>query len=115
MKYYLLNRDVIKEDIWINPILIKTKSISKINKIRALQKKLDSLLKTVKKDLYDSNAGLTEEKINLFLQGETNTEITKKEYNTLLVMSLYDTQEQRIRCCNKTEILRGKLFGSCIK
>lgn len=115
MKYYILNRKEVKENIWTNPILIRTKSLSKIKKIRSLQKKIDSLLKSIKKDLYDNNAGLTEEKIQLMLSGETAEEITRSDYNSLLVMSLLDTQEQRIKTCNKTEILKGKLYGDSIK
>ena len=50
MKYYILNKQQVKQDIWVNPILIRTKSLAKIKKIRSLQKKLDILLKAVKKD-----------------------------------------------------------------
>lgn len=115
MKYYILNRKEVKENIWTNPILIRTKSLSKIKKIRSLQKKIDSLLKSIKKDLYDNNAGLNEEKVQLMLSGETAEEITRSDYNSLLIMGLLDTQEQRIKVCNKTEILKGKLYGDSIK
>lgn len=115
MKYYILNKQQVKQDIWVNPILIRTKSLAKIKKIRSLQKKLDILLKAVKKDLYDSNAGLDEQKINNFIYGDCAEEISRQDYNSLLVMSLLDTQEQRIKTCNKSEILKGKLYGSEIK
>ena len=115
MKYYILNRKEVKENIWTNPILIRTKSLSKIKKLKTLQKKIDSLLKSIRKDLFDNNAGLNEEKIQLMLSGETTEEITRSDYNSLLVMSLLDTQEQRIKVCNKTEILKGKLYVDSIK
>ena len=75
----------------------------------------DSGKKAVKKDLYDSNAGLDEQKINNFIYGDCAEEISRQDYNSLLVMSLFDTQEQRIKTCNKSEILKGKLYGSEIK
>lgn len=115
MKYYLLNKKEIKEDIWTHPIIVRTKSLSKIKKIRSLQKKLDYLLKQVRKDLFEGNAGMTDSTFNLLLDGSTAEEITRSDYNSLLVMCILDTQEQRIRCCNKTEILKGKLFGNQIK
>lgn len=115
MKYYLLNKDEIKDNIWTNPILIRTKCLSKIKKIRTLQKKLDSLLKTVKTDLYSTNSGINEERITMLLKGENVDEITRADYNTLLVLCLLDTQEQRIKTCNKSNILKGKLWGNQIK
>lgn len=115
MKYYIINKQEVKQDIWVNPIVIRTKCLSKINKVRKLQKQLNILMKQIEKDLYDNNAGLTDEKINKFIDGSTNTEITRGEYNSLLVMSLLDTQEQRIRTCNKTNVLKGKLYGNTIK
>lgn len=115
MKYYLVNKDEIKSNIWTNPILVRTKSLSKIKKIRTLQKKLETLLKNVKKDLYDNNAGMSEERIERFINGVGVEEITRGEYNSLLVMCLLDTQEQRIRTCNKTDILKGELYGDQIK
>ena len=115
MKYYLVNKQEVKENIWTNPILIRTKCLSKIKKVRTLQKKLDTLLKAVKKDLYDNNAGMTDERIQRLLNGEGVEEITRSDYNSLLVMCLLDTQEQRIRTCNKTEVLKGNLYGSQIK
>lgn len=115
MKYFLLNKQEVKKDIWINPILIKTKSLVKIKKIRALQKKLDTLLKAVKKDLYDCNAGINDERIQTLLDDNNVTEITSRDYNALLVMSLLDTQEQRIKCCNKSSVLKGKLYGTEIR
>lgn len=115
MKYYLLNKKEVKEDIWTHPIIVRTKSLSKIKKIRTLQKKLDSLLRAVKKDLFDNNAGMTDRTLELLLDGSTAEEITRSDYNSLLVMRILDTQEQKIKCCNKTEILKGKLFGNQIK
>lgn len=115
MKYYLLNKDAIKHDIWTHPLLVRTKSLSKIKKIRALQKKLDALMKAVRKDLFDGNAGMTDSTLQMLLDGSTAEEITRSEYNSLLVMSILDTQEQKIRCCNKTEILKGKLYGNEIR
>lgn len=114
MKYFLLNKQDVKQNIWTNPILVKTKCMTKIKKLKSLQKKIDILYKTIKKDLYDNNAGLNDDKINLFLSQE-HTEITNKEYNSLSVLSLLDTAEQRIKICNKTNVLKGKLYGDQIK
>lgn len=115
MKYYLLNRDEVKENIWTNPILIRTKSLSKIKKIRTLQKKLNTLLKQVEKELKESNTVSTHDKFSLLIDNEDATEISRADYNALLVMCLMDTQEQRIRCCNKSETLKGKLYGNTIR
>ncbi len=114
MKYYLLNTQQMKDDIWQNPMLIKTKSLSKIKKIRVLQKKLDVLLKNVRKDIFESNAAMTDSKFDQLLQGDNLDELDREDYNHLLAMCLYDTQEQRIRCCNKTTILKGNLIGTRI-
>ena len=110
MKYFLLNKQEIKDNIWTNPILVKTKCLSKIKKLKSLRKKLDQLQKQVIKDLYDNNSGLNSEIIESFLTLENNTELNSKEFNSLKVMCLLDTQEQRMRVCNKTEVLKGKLY-----
>lgn len=115
MKYYILNRDEVKHNIWANPMLVKTKCLAKINKIKSLQKQLARLQKEVEADLYNNNAAMCEERVNLLYAGENVTEITKQDYNALLVMCLLDTQEQRIKTCNKTEILKGKLYGNEIR
>lgn len=115
MKYYLLNKQEVKKNIWTNPILVRTKCLSKIKKIRTLQKKLNSLLKTVKADLYAINSGLNEERIDMLLKGENLDEITRNDYNALLVLSLLDTQEQRIKACNRSTVLQGKLWGNEIR
>ena len=115
MKYFLLNKQEIKDNIWTNPILVKTKCLSKIKKLKSLRKKLDQLQKQVIKDLYDNNSGLNSEIIESFLTLENNIELTSKEFNSLKVMCLLDTQEQRMRVCNKTEVLKGKLYENSIK
>ena len=46
---------------------------------------------------------------------EQLTEISSKEYNKLKLLFLFDTQEQRISICNKTTVLKGKLYGNQIK
>lgn len=117
MKYFLLNKKEVKNDIWTNPILVRTKSLSKIKKIRTLQKKLDTLVKQVTKELKESNnvSSSTQEIIDQLFLGENLTEVTSKEYNALKVMCLYDNQLQRIQACNKTEVLKGKLYGDQIK
>lgn len=114
MKYYLLNRNEVKKNIWTNPMLVKTKSLSKIEKIRRLRKQLDTLTNQVVKELKESNV-INDERIEILLNGEGVTEITNKDYNALLVMSLYDTQEQRMSACNKSEVLKGKLWDNEIR
>lgn len=115
MKYYLLNKQEVKDNIWENPILIRTKSLGKIKRIRTLQKKLDTLMKQVEKELKESNTSSLYDKFDMLIKDENVTEITKTDYNALLVMCLMDTQEQRIKCCNKSEVLKGKLFGNEIR
>ena len=113
MKFYLLNKNEVKKDIFKNPILVRTKSLSKINKLKKLKKQLATLEKQVLKDLKDLNV-INDEIINRFLE-DCGEEITRKDYNSLLVMSLLDTQEQRIKCCNKSDVLKGKLYGTEIR
>lgn len=115
MKYYLLNKEECIKNINTNPILIRTRALGKIKKARALQKKLDVLMKQIRKDLSELNVALTEEKINLLLSGETVEEITNKEYNAMYAIPLYDTQEQRMSSYCKTSIMKGKLYGNEIR
>ena len=117
MKYYLLNRDEVKNDIWVNPMVVKTKSLGKIKKARVLKEKLDKLLIQIQKELKDSNiwSRATDTIMNDLLFGGKEIELTKSEYDTLYALSLYDTQEQRIKMCNKTSVLKGRLFGNQIK
>lgn len=112
MKYYLLNKEDVRQNIWVNPLLIRTKSLGKIKKVRALQKKLDSLMKVIMKDLKENNAALTDEKVKLLLDGTTCEEITRNDYNKMYAVPLYDTQEQRMSSYSKTEVLKGKLWGN---
>ena len=114
MKYYLLNKEEIKENIWINPILVKTKSLSKIKQYRKLKDKLERLKTQIIKELRDTNNFSYDDKINLFLENQGD-EITCSEYNSIKPVGLYDQQEQRIRAYNKTKILKGKLYGNRIK
>ena len=50
MKYYLLNKDDIKKNIYINPQMIKTKSFSKIKRLKTLQKQLEKITNQIKKN-----------------------------------------------------------------
>lgn len=117
MKYYLLNREDIKKDISTNPLMIKTKSFAKIKKLKSLQKQVDKLLQQVKKELKDTNNFSKNDIIDLFLNKELEaiTEITSQEYTKLKSLFVLDTQEQRIKICNKTNVLKGKLYGTEIK
>ena len=76
--------------------------------------KKDLLMKQIRKELHDSNA-INEERIDLFLSADDPEEISKHDYNALLVLCLLDTQEQRIKACNRSQILSGKLFGTEIR
>jgi hypothetical protein len=113
MKYYLLNKDEVKKNIWTNPILVKTKSFSKLEKIRKMKKQIEVLTKQVVKELKESNV-INDERIEMMFKGENLTEISLKDYNALIVMGLYDKQEQRIHACNRTGVLQGKLYGDSI-
>ena len=117
MKYYLLNRDEVKKDIWVNPLVVKTKSLGKIKKIRTLKEKLDKLMVQVQKELRESNiwSRSTDTILDKLLFGGTEVELTKSEFDTLYALSLYDTQEQRIKMCNRTSVLKGRLFGNEIR
>lgn len=117
MKYYLLNRDSVKKDIWVNPLVIKTKSLGKIKKARLLKEKLDKLVTQIQKELKDSNiwSRSTDEIMNTLIFGGNEIELTKYEFDTLSTLSLYDTQEQRIKMFNKTKVLKGRLFGTEIR
>ena len=112
MKYYLLNKEEVRQNIWVNPMLIRTKCLGKIKKIRTLQKKLDVLMKAVMTDLKNNNAAVTDEKVKLLLDGTTCEEISRNDYNKMYAVPLYDTQEQRISSYVKTKVLKGKLYGN---
>ena len=118
MKYYLLNKDDIKKNIYINPQMIKTKSFSKIKRLKTLQKQLEKITNQIKKELSETNHYFNNnEIIDKFLNMDIEqlTEISSKEYNKLKLLFLFDTQEQRINVCNKTSVLKGKLYGTEIK
>ena len=117
MKYYLLNKQEIKDNININPIMIKTKSFVKLKKLKSLQKQVGKLFEQIKKELWDTNNFSTGTYIDKFLDMELEdlTEITSQEYSKLKTLFLLDTQEQRISICNKTTVLKGKLYGNQIK
>lgn len=114
MKYYLLNRQECRENINNNPKLLRTKSANKIKKLKTLQKKLDKLKKEVIKELKESNTIIYDEWIQQFLEGKVD-EIAKTEYNAMYSLPLYDDQVTRMKCYNKTAIMRGKLYGTEIK
>ena len=114
MKYFLLNKNEIKHNIWTNPILIKTKAYSKIKKYRSLLLKIEKLKKEIYKELKETNNTSYEDKIKFFIENDGD-EITCAEYNSMKPIILYDQQEQRIRAYNKTKILKGKLYGNRIK
>jgi len=113
MKYYIYNAKECREDIWTNPILVKTKSLSKIKQYRTLLKKLSKLEKDIKTELKISNAVMNDEIIQMVMEKDGD-EITNSEYNALYTVALYDRQEQRIASYNKTNILKGKLVGNKI-
>lgn len=111
MKYFLLNKNEIKHNIWTNPLLIKTKAYSKIKKYRNLLSKIEKLKKEIYKELKETNNTTYEDKIILFIEKDGD-EITHSEYNSIKPIALYDKQEQRIRAYNKTNILKGNLIGN---
>ena len=117
MKYFLLNKEEIKQDIFINPMLVRTKSWGKIKKYQNLKKKLDTLYKQIEKDLKDCNSWShsTSDVIDKLLHDEKITEITCKDYNALYGLALYDDEVTRIKVCNRSEVLKGKLWGKEIK
>ena len=111
MKYFLLNKDDIKRDIDINPLLIKTKSYSKIKKYRTLLNKLQKLEKEILKELRETNNSYSDINNNLFIKND-GTEISCSDYNRIKPICLYDEQLQRIRAYNRTEIFKNaKLIG----
>lgn len=116
MKYFLLNKEEVRSNIWNNPILIKLKCWSKIKKYKTLQKKLNSLFKQIETDIKGCNSveRSSPEIINTLLSGDI-TEVTSKDYNALRGLSLYDDIVQRIKMCNKSDVLKGKLYGNEIK
>lgn len=117
MKYFLLNREQVKKDIFVNPELVKTKSWGKIKKYQTLKKKLDYLYKQIETDLKNCNtmSYSTEDIINKLLHDDKITEITSKDYNVLYGIALYDDEISRIKICNKSEVLKGKLYGREIR
>ena len=116
MKYFLLNKEEIKKDIFVNPKLVRTKSWIKIKKYQALKKKLDYLYKQIETDLKSCNAWSysTKDIIDSLLHDEV-TEITSKDYNALYGIALYDDEITRIKMCNRSDVLKGKLWGKEIR
>lgn len=114
MKYYLLNKEEVMENIWVNPILIKTKSLSKINKYKKLLEQTKKLKAQILKEFKETNNTMYEDYINLFLE-KGGVEITNSEYNRMKPVCLYDRQEQRISAYAKTTVLKGKLYGNKIR
>jgi hypothetical protein len=117
MKYFLLNKEEVKQDIFKNPELVKTKSWGKIKKYQTLKKKLDYLYKQIETDLKNCNSMSysTTEIIDKLLHDKNITEITSKDYNALYGLPLYDDEVTRIKLCNRSEVLKGKLWGNEIK
>lgn len=117
MKYYMLNKKECRENINVNPVLVKTKSAGKIKKYQAMKKKLERMFKEIEKELKESNSIITPEILDEFINTPTNEfdEIVKTEYNAMYGIPLYDTQLQRMIQYNKTAIMRGKLIGLEIK
>ena len=115
MKYYILNKEEVRKNIWTNPIVMKTKSYSKIVQLRSLLSKIDKLKASIIKEIKESNGFLSyvEDKdafIEKFIQ-DCGIEITSSEYTNLKMLGLYDRQEQRIQVLNRTNVLKGKLVG----
>lgn len=115
MKYYILNKEEVRKNIWTNPIIMKTKSYSKIVQLRSLLSKIDKLKASIIKEIKESNGFLSyvedrDEFIEKFIQ-DCGVEITSSEYTNLKMLGLYDRQEQRIQVLNRTNVLKGKLVG----
>lgn len=115
MKYYILNKEEVRKNIWTNPIVMKTKSYSKIVQLRSLLSKIDKLKANIIKEIKESNGFLSyvedkDEFIEKFIQ-DCGVEITSSEYTNLKMLGLYDRQEQRIQVLNRTNVLKGKLVG----
>ena len=117
MKYFLLNKEEVKKNIWNNPILVRTKCWGKIKKYQTLKRKLDYLYKQIETDMKSCNStyNATPEIINTLLTDDTITEITSKDYNALYGLALYDDELSRIKVCNRSEVLKGKLYGNEIR
>lgn len=114
MKYYLLNRKECRENIYTNPQLIKTKSMSKINKYRKLEKQLNKLKREIFNELRSSNKVITDGMIENFLIDE-GTEIVSSEYKAMYLIPLLEDQVQRMRAYNKTAVMSGKLYDVQIR
>ena len=115
MKYYILNKEEVRKNIWTNPIIMKTKSYSKIVQLRSLLSKIDKLKASIIKEIKESNGFLAyvenkDEFIEKFIQ-DCGVEITSSEYTNLKMLGLYDRQEQKIQVLNRTNVLKGKLVG----
>ena len=115
MKYYILNKEEVRKNIWTNPIVMKTKSYSKIVQLRSLLSKIDKLKASIIKEIKESNGFLSyvedkDEFIEKFIQ-DCGIEITSSEYTNLKMLGLYDRQGQRIQVLNRTNVLKGKLVG----
>ena len=115
MKYYILNKEEVRKNIWTNPIVMKTKSYSKIVQLRSLLSKIDKLKASIIKEIKEYNGFLSyvedkDECIEKFIQ-YCGIEITSSEYTNLKMLGLYDRQGQRIQVLNRTNVLKGKLVG----
>ena len=111
MKYYLLNKEECRQNIWNNPELVKTKSFAKIEKYKSLVKKIEKLKADITKELRSTNTRMIKDEwIDLILTQDLD-EITVQEYNAMYPLCLFDRQEQRMGCYNKTKIMKGKLYG----
>ena len=110
MKYYLVNKEEIKSNVFANPIVIKTNSLPKIYRMRLLQKQLNKLKSDIIRELQTNNAvKYNPEILESFLDNQGD-EITRSDYNKLYGSPLYDTRQQRIDLFHKTEILRFEVF-----
>lgn len=114
MKYFLLNKEEVRKDIETHPIVYKTKSHSKIVQYRNLLKKIEKLKKEITKELRDTNNIVPDDMLNTIFEN-SGEEITTTEYNTLRVIPLYDNVLQKLKAYNKTNILKGKLYGKELK
>ena len=57
MKYYLVNKEEIKSNVFANPIVIKTNSLPKIYRMRLLQKQLNKLKSDIIRELQTNKIG----------------------------------------------------------
>lgn len=106
-----MNKQEVLKDINTNPILIKTKSLSKIKKYRTLLAKVNKLRADIEKELKLTNTAMTDEKIEMVLNKD-GEELTSSEFNSMYAIPLYDDELQRIRAYNKTKVMHGKLVGT---